>query len=162
MESPGRQRVRPGAQAGERLAVARKSLEVLGDGVRRAESDADEVDRLVAFGRALSDPIRVRMLGMLAGGRGCCDLPDCGVPAEGQDAGICVCEFERFFAMAQSKVSYHLGKLKEAGLVREEKRGRWSFYSLDREATRSLLAGAEDHLGSMPATREYGKAGRVG
>jgi hypothetical protein len=32
--------------------------------------------RLVALGRALSDPIRVQMLGMLAEGRGCCELPD--------------------------------------------------------------------------------------
>jgi ArsR family transcriptional regulator, arsenate/arsenite/antimonite-responsive transcriptional repressor len=37
-------------------------------------------------------------------------------------------------------------KLKEAGLVREEKRGRWSFYSLDREAAERLLGEAEKHL----------------
>ena len=42
--------------------------------------------------------------------------------------------------MGQSRVSYHMRKLKEAGLVREERRGRWSFYSLDREAARDLLA----------------------
>ena len=42
---------------------------------------------------------------MMAAGRGCCELPDCGVPAEDQDAGICVSEFERAFAMGQSKVS---------------------------------------------------------
>jgi ArsR family transcriptional regulator len=41
--------------------------------------------------------------------------------------------------MGQSKVSYHLRKLKDAGLVREEKRGKWSFYSLDREAATQLL-----------------------
>jgi ArsR family transcriptional regulator len=106
-----------------------------------------EVERLVALGRALSDPIRVRMLGMMAAGRGCCELPDCGVPSEDQDAGICVCEFERYFGMGQSRVSYHIGKLKEAGLVREEKRGRWSFYSLDREAAEGLLTRVADHLG---------------
>jgi ArsR family transcriptional regulator, arsenate/arsenite/antimonite-responsive transcriptional repressor len=91
-------------------------------------------------------PIRVKMLGMLAEGRGCCELPDCGVPARDQDAGICVCEFERYFDAAQSKVSYHLGKLKEAGLVREERRGRWSFYSLDRAAAGQLLAKTAAHL----------------
>ena len=100
-----------------------------------------EAGRIAELGAALSDPIRVRMLGMMAVGRGCCGLPDCGVPAEDQDAGICVCEFERFFGMGQSKVSYHMRKLKEAGLVREEKRGRWSFYSLDREAAEGLIAG---------------------
>jgi ArsR family transcriptional regulator, arsenate/arsenite/antimonite-responsive transcriptional repressor len=106
--------------------------------------------RLVALGRAISDPIRVKMLGMLAEGRGCCELPDCGVPARDQDAGICVCEFERYFDAGQSKVSYHLGKLKEAGLVHEERRGKWSFYSLDRTAVGRLLAEIADHLNGSP------------
>jgi ArsR family transcriptional regulator len=112
----------------------------------------ERVEPIVALGRALSDPIRVRMLGMMAdaaaSGRGCCDLPDLGVPAEDGDAGICVCEFEDRFGMGQSKVSYHMRKLKEAGLVREEKRGRWSFYSLDGEAARELLGGLSEHLGT--------------
>jgi ArsR family transcriptional regulator, arsenate/arsenite/antimonite-responsive transcriptional repressor len=86
------------------------------------------------------------MLGMLAEGRGCCELPDCGVPARDQDAGICVCEFERYFNVGQSKVSYHLGKLKEAGSVHEERRGKWSFYSLESEAAIQLLAETADHL----------------
>jgi len=116
--------------------------------------DEERVGHLVALGGALSDPIRVKMLGMMAGGRGCCSLPDCGVPAEDQDAGICVCEFEAFFGMGQSKVSYHMKKLKEAGLVREERRGRWSFYSLNRETARGLLAGAADHLGIDAAAKD--------
>ena len=108
--------------------------------------DEDRVGRVVALGRALSDPIRVRMLGMMAEGRSCCDLPDLGTPVEDEDRGICVCEFEDYFGMGQSRISYHVGKLKEAGLVREERRGRWSFYSLDREAARKLLIEAEELL----------------
>ncbi len=50
----------------------------------------ERVERLVALGHALSDPIRVRMLGMMAEGRGCCDLPDLGVPVEDEEKGICV------------------------------------------------------------------------
>lgn len=112
--------------------------------------DEERVARLVALGRALSDPIRVRMLGMMAEGRSCCGLPDLGAPAEAgeENLGICVCEFEDYFGMGQSKVSYHVRKLKEAGLVREEKRGKWSFYSLDREAARELLHETTTHLGS--------------
>ena len=120
---------------GQRLGVVSENGRGAGDAY-----DEARVGRLVALGGALSDPIRVRMLGMMAGGRGCCSLPDCGVPAEDQDAGICVCEFEAYFRMVQSKVSYHMKKLKEAGLVREERRGRWSFYSLDREAAEGLLS----------------------
>ncbi len=126
-----------------------KSLGVVAENGRASGDVYDEarVGRLVALGGALSDPIRVRMLGMMAGGRGCCSLPDCGVPAADQDAGICVCEFEAYFGMGQSKVSYHMKKLKGAGLVHEERRGRWSFYSLSRDAARGLLAETAEHLG---------------
>lgn len=109
------------------------------------------VERLVAFGRAISDPIRIRMLGMMADGRGCCDLPNCGVPVEDPDAGICVCEFEQYFGMGQSKVSYHLRKLKDAGLIIEKKRGKWSYYSLNRETARSRLDETALHLGAALA-----------
>ena len=136
--------------------MASRRLEVVEEnGARTGGGEAipwERVEPIVALGRALSDPIRVRMLGMMAdaaaSGRGCCDLPDLGVPAEDGDAGICVCEFEDRFGMGQSKVSYHMRKLKEAGLVREEKRGRWSFYSLEGEAARELLGGLSEHLGT--------------
>ncbi len=130
--------------------TSRKIEVVEENGVRAGTPDAisdGRVERLVALGRALSDPIRVRMIGMMAEGRSCCDLPDLGVPAEEEDKGICVCEFEGYYGMGQSKVSYHLGKLKEAGLVREERRGKWSFYSLDRESSARLLIETGDHLG---------------
>ena len=137
--------------------MARRQLPVL---LESSVSDCGTIDsgdeerlaRLVSLGRALSDPIRVKMLGMLAEGRGCCELPDCGVPARDQDAGICVCEFERYFDVGQSKVSYHLGKLKEAGLVHEERRGKWSFYSLDRGAAGQHLAETAAHLDGNPST----------
>jgi len=130
--------------------VVRREIKVL-EG-RGSPAAGEKVERVVALGRALSDPIRVRMLGMLAAeaaeGRGCCGLPDLGAPVsgEGDSPGICVCEFEECFEMGQSRVSYHMRKLKDAGLVREEKRGRWSFYSLDEEAVRRLLVDAGRQL----------------
>ena len=131
--------------------MSRQELRVVDQNYRATEvaPDGDRVGRLVALGRALSDPIRVRMLGMMAGGRGCCSLPDCGVPAEDQDAGICVCEFEAYFRMGQSKVSYHMKKLKEAGLAREERRGRWSLYSREGGAADRRLGEAGEWLGTV-------------
>ncbi len=126
--------------------MSREELGVVEENGVRRDGPEEGVDRLVALGRALSDPIRVRMLGMMAEGRGSCDFSGSGVPADEGDEGICVCEFEDHFGMGQSKVSYHMRKLKDAGLVREERRGRWSFYSLDRGAARDLLADAEKHL----------------
>ena len=122
------------------------------NGVRKDGSE-EGVERLVALGRALSDPIRVRMLSMMADGRSCCDFSDSRVPAEEGEEGICVCEFEAQFGMGQSKVSYHMKKLKNAGLVREERRGKWSFYSIDREAAGELLGEAADRLLSTPEKR---------
>ncbi|HZB07628.1 MAG TPA: metalloregulator ArsR/SmtB family transcription factor [Rubrobacter sp.] len=124
--------------------------------VRRDATEGLGVDRLVALGRALSDPIRVRMLSMMADGRSCCDFSDSGVPAVKGEEGICVCEFEEHFGMGQSKVSYHMKKLKDAGLVREERRGKWAFYSLDREAAGALLGEAADRLLSAPEKRSAG------
>ena len=76
-----------------------------------------------------------------------CAPPSCGLAAspgalekaEYQNRGICVGEFEDYFGMGQSRISYHMRKLKDAGLLREERRGKWSFYSLDEEAVRRLL-----------------------
>ena len=50
-----------------------------------------------------------------------------------------MCEFQERFGLAQSKTSYHLRVLKDAGLVREETRGKWTFYSLDEEAAAAAL-----------------------
>jgi ArsR family transcriptional regulator len=125
------------------------------DGPSRHDPE-EGVDRLVALGRALSDPIRVRMLSMMAEGRGCCDFSASGVPVAEGDEGICVCEFEEVFSMGQSKVSYHMRKLKDAGLVKEERRGKWAFYSLDREAAGRLLGEAANRLLSSPEKRGAG------
>ena len=126
--------------------MSTRKLEVVKENGVLGDGSDEGVERLVALGRALSDPIRVRMLGMMADGRGCCDFSDTGVPADEGEEGICICEFEEVFVMGQSKLSYHMRKLKDAGLVREEKHGRWSFYSLNREAAGRLLAETAAYL----------------
>jgi ArsR family transcriptional regulator len=130
--------------------VSREELGVVEENGVRKDGSEERVEQLVALGRALSDPIRVRMLTMMADGRSCCDFSASGVPVTEGEEGICVCEFEAQFGMGQSKVSYHMRKLKDAGLVREEKRGKWSFYSLDREAAGELLGEAAERLLSSP------------
>lgn len=101
------------------------------------------LQRIVLMGKAISDPIRVRMLNLMAEGRGCCGLPpvaDMPVPGEESTEGICVCEFQEWYGLGQSKVSYHLRILKEAGLVSEDVRGKWTFYSINRKAAAEALA----------------------
>ena len=105
-------------------------------------TDEDSLARLARVAKALSDPIRLGMLDVMTQGRGCCGVIDPvarGVPGAGDPEGICVCEFQEQFGLAQSKASYHLRVLKEAGLVLEETRGKWSFYAVDRDRLAAAL-----------------------
>ena len=133
--------------------MSTNELAVLEENSIHGHLPEESVNRLVALGRAISDPIRLRMLSMMAQGRSCCDFSASGVPAEEDEEGICVCEFEEYFGMGQSKISYHVKKLKDAGLVREERRGKWAFYSLDREIAGELLGEAADRLLAAPEKR---------
>ena len=113
--------------------------------------DEGEVTRLARIAKALADPIRLKMLGMLAEGRGCSELPDLdtrNIPGTGTPAGICVCEFQEQFGLGQSRTSYHLRVLKEAGLVTEETRGKWNFYALDHETMEATLRALQDLVGA--------------
>jgi ArsR family transcriptional regulator, arsenate/arsenite/antimonite-responsive transcriptional repressor len=47
----------------------------------------------------------------------------------------CVCEFVAIFKMSQPAISQHIRKLKDAGLVRETRRGQWIIYSLSKDST---------------------------
>ncbi|MFC7366166.1 MULTISPECIES: ArsR/SmtB family transcription factor [Bhargavaea] len=46
---------------------------------------------------------------------------------------VCVCDMTPLVGLTQPAVSQHLKRLKEAGIVVGEKRGRWTFWSLDRQ-----------------------------
>ena len=103
---------------------------------------AEELERLTRVAKALSDPIRLGMLDVMAQGRSCCNLPEPserGVPGAADPAGICGCDFQEHFGLGQSKVSYHLRVLREAGLVHEEARGKWTFYAIDGAAAASAF-----------------------
>ncbi len=112
----------------------------------------DEVllERIVLIAKALSDPIRIRMMNLMAEGRGCCGLPPVqSMPLPGsadEPEGICVCEFQEWYNLGQSKVSYHLRILKEAGLVIEEARGKWTFYSINKKTAREAIKLIETQL----------------
>jgi len=113
-------------------------------------TDQESLARLAHVAKALSDPIRLGMLDVMTQGRGCCgtiDPAERGVPGSGDPDGICVCEFQEQFGLAQSKASYHLRVLKDAGLVTEETRGKWSFYAVDAARLEQALAELRGVLG---------------
>jgi ArsR family transcriptional regulator len=94
-----------------------------------SESEAEATATLF---RALADPARVKILNLLAT----------------SEAPVCACEFEPALGLAQPTVSHHLKKLTEAGLLEREERGRWAYFSLNREAL--ALVGGLVELREVP------------
>jgi len=65
----------------------------------------------------------------------------------------CVCELQNVLDAAQSRLSFHLKKLKDAGLVSDRREGRWVYYALNRDALREIAEFASEvkpgaHAGS--------------
>lgn len=102
------------------------------------------IDRIAL---ALSDPIRLQVLDLLVAGRNetCCSPcnPD-------QPGAICGCDLQDRLCLTASKLSYHMKELREAGLTREQKRGRWVYYCIDREALNGYLTALHDRFMVTP------------
>lgn len=72
------------------------------------------------------------------------------------DGEHCVCDLQSHLDVAQSRLSYHLKVLKDAGVVTDRREGRWSYYTLNREAfveTERLLAALRPASGRRLAAR---------
>jgi ArsR family transcriptional regulator, arsenate/arsenite/antimonite-responsive transcriptional repressor len=85
-----------------------------------ASSPVELTSRLAA----LADPVRLRIVGVLAGG------------------GRCVCDLQENVPVAANLLSYHLRVLRDAGLVVAARRGRWIDYRLDGDGFAALWAQA--------------------
>jgi ArsR family transcriptional regulator, arsenate/arsenite/antimonite-responsive transcriptional repressor len=57
-----------------------------------------------------------------------------------QKGNTCVCDLVEIVEMPQSKLSYHLKILLDAGLIRRETRGTWSYYELNQSEVNNLLS----------------------
>ena len=71
---------------------------------------------------ALSDATRLDIIRLLSGGE------------------RCVCELTDALGAAQSRLSFHLKVLKDAGVVTDRREGRWVYYTLDPTAFAELEA----------------------
>lgn len=86
---------------------------------------------------ALSDPLRLRILDLLAAGRNeRCPSPD----NPELPRSICAVDLQRQLdPIAPSKLAYHLKELREAGLIKECKQGKWVYYHIDHQALQEFL-----------------------
>ena len=86
-------------------------------------------DQARALLKALADPLRLQVIEALSEGE------------------RCVCELTDRLGLAQSKLSFHLKVLKEAGLLEARVEGRWIYYRLRAEA----IAELQSWLGDLAA-----------
>ena len=90
-----------------------------------------DLSRVARLFHALSDETRLCLLAML------------------RDGERCVCDLTGALDSGQSRLSFHLKTLKDAGLVQDRKEGRWSYYSLVPEA----LEGLDEAVASLSPTQ---------
>jgi ArsR family transcriptional regulator len=89
----------------------------------------DAAKSLAGAFKALADPVRLRLLSLIASFAG---------------GEACVCDLTGPFEVSQPTISHHLRVLREAGLIDSERRGTWVYYW--------VLPDALDRLGSLLAT----------
>ncbi len=94
---------------------------------------------------ALGDETRLRMLEFIASGD-----PACCAGGE----GVCNCDLQVETSLSQPTVSHHLKILAEAGLVRLERRGKWTYCRLNPEGFALARGAAERLLALSPALLE--------
>ena len=79
--------------------------------------DRDQAQSLL---KALSDPLRLRILDQLSTGE------------------RCVCDLTEALTLSQSRLSFHLKVMKDAGLLGDRQSGRWVYYRIRAEALNAL------------------------
>jgi ArsR family transcriptional regulator len=98
-----------------------------------AVATRNSTERAIELFHALSDETRLEIIELLRKGE------------------RCVCELTDTLDAAQSRLSFHLRVLKDAGIVRDRKDGRWVHYELDPEAfdeAESLVSGMKPSVSS--------------
>ena len=89
------------------------------------------MEDLALIAAALGDPLRLRILDLLAEGRGkVCNSPE----HPGTPVALCACDLgARLGDLAPSKLAYHLAQLRAAGMVNEQRRGKWVYYTINEQ-----------------------------
>ncbi|GAO07416.1 ArsR/SmtB family transcription factor [Streptomyces lydicamycinicus] len=92
-------------------------------GLLSAPLDEGQAVELSKVFKALGDPVRLRLLSMIASRAG---------------GEVCVCDLTPAFDLSQPTISHHLKLLRQAGLIDCERRGTWVYYWLLPEMTDRL------------------------
>jgi ArsR family transcriptional regulator len=91
--------------------------------VTKEALSTDAAERIAPLLKALADPVRLRLLSLVA---------------SHADGEACVCDLNDAFDLSQPTISHHLKVLHESGLLERSKRGVWVYYRLQADALRDL------------------------
>ncbi len=97
---------------------------------------AEQAGEVVPLLKALADPVRLRLVSLIAASAG---------------GEACVCDLNEAFDQTQATISHHLKVLHRAGVLAREKRGVWFYYAVRPEA---LAAVADLFSARAPAGAE--------
>jgi DNA-binding transcriptional ArsR family regulator len=110
------------------------------ESLERVISDKRELElrtqRLSSLSRGLNEktlPLEVRIFKALA------DINRLKIIKLLKEGELCVCELTAVLTTSQSTVSHHLSVLKNAGLIKERKEGKWSYFRLSEGAVIEIL-----------------------
>ncbi|MBZ5590478.1 MAG: helix-turn-helix domain-containing protein [Acidobacteriia bacterium] len=109
------------------------------------------MENVAEVAAALGDPTRLRILDLLVAGRAeaCCSPANPTAPA-----AVCACDLAPVLGgMAPSKLAYHMGRLRKAGLVTEQRRGKWVYYSIDRRTVAAFARSVTSRWSGRPRPR---------
>lgn len=86
---------------------------------------AERADEIAPLLKALADPVRLRLLSLVA---------------SHEDGEACVCDLHDAFSLSQPTISHHLKVLHQVGLLDRSKRGVWVYYRVNDAAVADLGA----------------------
>ena len=119
------------------------NINILADTYILRPRTMDEIDRLAEIFKALSDPTRLRLVKLLA------ERTPGEIEPDGCGGGgpLCVNALAHKLGITQSAVSQHLRVLRQARLVKGERRGAFVHYSLDQAGAGQVKAILQETLG---------------
>lgn len=102
-----------------------------------APTSAHDLARVARWFHALADETRLQIVERLASGE------------------HCVCDLTDLLRTSQSRLSFHLKTLKDAGILIDRREGRWIYYSLNQDVLDDLA----EAIRAMKPTQGRGQTG---
>ncbi|MBU2629504.1 MAG: metalloregulator ArsR/SmtB family transcription factor [Proteobacteria bacterium] len=110
----------------------------------------DKIDKLSEIFKLLSDPTRLKIIKLIGKGSSEITLDDCQPnTCTGKGGPLCVNALVNKLEVTQSAVSQHLRVLRQAGIVRGERKGSFIHYSINQEILDEFKVLLQDELGDF-------------